>query len=184
MSVIVIEFITLDGIVTDPDGSEGTPSGGWAFRHGPEAVAGDKFRLGSALDEGVLLLGRKTWELFSHIWPARDDPFSRRMNAVPKLVPSSTLTDTSAFPHSQVIDGDLVAAVKREQRDVIVAGSLSVVRELMAQDLITEYRLLTFPTVLGTGDRLFPAGGPPAYLKCLSAEQAGPVVFARYGKVL
>ena len=67
MSVIVIEFITLDGIVSDPDGSGGTPAGGWVFRHGHEAVTGDPFRLGSVLDNGVLLLGRKTWELFSRI---------------------------------------------------------------------------------------------------------------------
>src|SRR6516225_234226 len=59
VSVIVIEFITLDGIVTDPDGRGGTPAGGWAFRHGPEAVVGDPFRLGSVLDEGVLLAGRE-----------------------------------------------------------------------------------------------------------------------------
>ena len=58
MSVIVIEFVTLDGIVSDPDGSGSTPAGGWAFRHGPGTVAGDKFRLGRTLDEGVLLLGR------------------------------------------------------------------------------------------------------------------------------
>lgn len=182
MSVIVIEFITLDGIVSDPDGSGGTAGGGWAFRHGPDAVAGDKFRVGALMDEGVLVLGRKTWELFSRIWPGRDDPFSRKMNAVPKLVASRTLTDTSAYPNSQVIDGDVVAAVKDERRDVIVTGSLSVVRALMAQDLITEYRLLTFPTVLGRGEPLFPADGPPAYLECLQAEQAGPAVFARYGK--
>jgi hypothetical protein len=93
VSVIVIEFITLDGIVSDPDGSGGTLAGGWAFQHGPEAVAGDKFRLGSTLDNGVLLLGRKTWQLFSRIWPGRDDPFSARMNAVPKLLASRTLTD-------------------------------------------------------------------------------------------
>jgi dihydrofolate reductase len=180
MSVIVIQFVTLDGIVTDPDGSDGTPGGGWAFRHGPEAVAGDKFRLGEVMDRGVLLLGRKTWELFSRIWPSRDDPFSRRMNAIPKLVASSTLTDTSAYPNSQVIDGDVNDAVKNEQRDVIVAGSLSVVRALMAQDLITEYRLLVFPTVLGTGERLFPAGAPPLYLDCQSADQSGPAVLTRY----
>ena len=52
MSVIVIEFITVDGIVSDPDGSDGTPAGGWAFRHGPETVAGDKFRLGSTRRRG------------------------------------------------------------------------------------------------------------------------------------
>src|SRR5215471_15015755 len=159
MSVIVIEFITVDGIVTDPDGSGETPAGGWAFRYGPEAVSGDKFRIGSVLDEGVLLLGRRTWELFSGIWPGRDDPFSARMNAAPKLVASRTLADASAWANSRVIDGDVVDAVKREQRDVVIMGSLSVVHALMAADLIDEYRLLTFPNILGTGERLFPADG-------------------------
>ncbi len=182
MSVIVIEFITLDGIVSDPDGSGGTPTGGWAFRHGPETVAGDKFRLGTALDDGVMLLGRTTWQLFSQLWPGRDDPFSARMNAVPKLVASRTLTDASAWVNSRVIDGDLVDAVQREQRDVIITGSLSIVHALMAGDLIDEYRLLTFPTILGTGERLFRAGRPPAYLECLSAERAGAAVLARYGR--
>ncbi|MCP2338339.1 dihydrofolate reductase family protein [Actinomadura rupiterrae] len=182
MSVIVIQFITVDGVVSDPDGSGGTATGGWAFRHGPETVAGDKFKLGATLDEGVMLLGRTTWELFSQLWPKRDDPFSARMNAARKLVASRTLTDVSAWPNSQVMEGDLVEAVQREQRDVIITGSLSVVRALMAADLIDEYRLLTFPTVLGTGDRLFPADGPPAYLECLSAEQVGAAVLARYAK--
>ena len=181
MSVIVIEFITLDGIVSDPDGSDGTPAGGWAFRHGPETVAGDKFRLGSTLDDGVMLLGRRTWQLFSRLWPPRNDPFSARLNAVPKLVASRTLTDASAWANSRVIHGDVVDAVKREQRDVIITGSLSVVRALMADDLIDEYRLLTFPTILRAGERLFPPDGPPVHLTCLSAEQAGAAVYARYG---
>ena len=183
MSVIVIEFITLDGIVSDPDGSDGTPAGGWAFRHGPETVAGDKFRLGRTLDDGVMLLGRRTWQLFSRLWPPRDDPFSARMNAVPKLVASRTLTDASAWTNSRVIHGDVVDTVKREQRDVIITGSLSVVRALMADDLIDEYRLLTFPTILRAGERLFPPDGPPVYLECLSAEQTGAAVLARYGRV-
>ncbi|NUS07433.1 MAG: riboflavin biosynthesis protein RibD [Nonomuraea sp.] len=181
MSVIVIEFVTLDGIVSDPDGAAGTPTGGWAFRHGPQTVAGDKFRLGGLLDDGVMLLGRTTWELFSRLWPGRDDPFSARMNAVPKLVASRTLTDVSAWANSRVADGDLVDVVKSERRDVIVTGSLSVVRALMAADLVDEYRLLTFPTVLGSGDRLFPAGGPPVHLECLSAEPVGAAVLTRYG---
>ena len=170
MSVIVIQFITLDGIVSDPDGRAGTPTGGWAFRHGPETIAGDKFQLGSTLDHGVMLLGRATWQLFSRLWPTRDDPFSVRMNAAAKLVASRTLTDASAWANSQIIDRDVADTVKREQRDVIVAGSLSVVRALMAADLVDEYRLLTFPTVLGVGERLFPAASSPTYLECLSAE--------------
>jgi dihydrofolate reductase len=182
MSVIVIEFITLDGIVSDPDGSGGTPGGGWAFRHGPETVAGDKFRLGSVLDDGAMLLGRTTWQLFSRLWPNRSDPFSARMNAVPKLVVSGTLTDTSAWSNSQVVRGDLVDVVKHEERDLIVTGSLSVVSALMAADLVDEYRLLTFPTVLGTGRPLFPSGTPAADLTCLSAERAGAAVLTRYAR--
>jgi dihydrofolate reductase len=182
MSVTVIEFITLDGIVTDPDGSAGTSGGGWAFRFGPEAVAGDKFQLGSVLDDGVMLLGRKTWQLFSGIWPGRDDPFSTRMNAVPKLVVSRTLTDSSAWANSEVIGDEPRDAIKRERRDVIITGSLSVVQALMAEDLIDEYRLLTFPVILGTGERLFAAGSPPADLECLAAERSGAAVLTRYGR--
>ena len=180
MSVIVIEFVSLDGIVSDPDGSDGTPARGWAFRHGPETVAGDKFRLGRTMDEGVLLLGRSTWQLFSRLWPGRDDPFSARMNAVPKLVASRTVGDVSAWANSRVIDGDVVDAVKREQRDVIITGSVSVMRALTAADLIDEYRLRTFPEVIGTGERLFPDGGPHARLECVLAEQGGTDVFAQY----
>lgn len=182
VSVIVIEFITLDGIVSDPDGSAGTPLGGWAFRHGREAVAGDKFRLGRTLDEGILLLGRATWQHFSRLWPGRDDPFAIRMNTVPKLVASRTLTDadTTAWANSRVLAGDVVDAVKHEPRDVVITGSLSLVHHLMTEDLIDEYRLLTFPTVLGTGDRLFPANGPHVALECLSAEQVGAAVLTRH----
>jgi dihydrofolate reductase len=182
VSVIVIQFSTLDGIVSDPDGSAGTPSGGWAFRHGPETVAGDKFRLGRVLDEGVMLLGRTTWQLFSRLWPGRDDPFATRMNAVPKLVASRTLTDVSAWANSRILEGDVVTAVKEERRDVIVTGSVSVVHTLIAQDLVDEYRLLTFPTVLGSGRRLFPDGTPPAYLETLGAEPAGAAVLTRYAR--
>jgi dihydrofolate reductase len=180
VSVTVIEFITLDGFVSDPDGRAGTPTGGWAFRHGPETVAGDKFRLGTLLDEGVMLLGRRTWEHFSRLWPTRDDPFSTRMNAIPKLVASRTLSDVSAWANSRVLDGDVLEAVRHEERDVIITGSLSVVHALQAEDLIDEYRLLTFPTVVGTGERLFPGGGPSTYWECLAAERAGAAAFTRY----
>ena len=180
MSVVVIEFITLDGIVSDPDGSAGTSYGGWAFRHGPEAVAGDKFRLGSVLDEGAMLLGRTTWELFARLWPGRDDQFAARLNAVPKLVASRTASDVSAWSNSRLVEGDLLEAVRAERRDVIVTGSLTVVHALTAAGLVDEYRLLTFPVVLGEGRRLFPAGSPPAGLECLSAERVGAAVLTRH----
>ena len=180
MSVIVIAFSTLDGVVSDPDGSAGTPQGGWMFRFGREEIDGDKFGLGGILEEGVLLQGRGTWQQFAQLWPHREGPFAAQMNAVPKLVATRTLTDTSAWANSRPLEGDLIDAVKREERDVVVMGSLGVVHQLMAEDLVDEYRLLTFPTVVGAGRRLFPADGPHADLECLTAEQSGALVLTRY----
>src|SRR5690349_19501523 len=124
--VIVIEFITLDGVVEDPDGSAGTPGGGWAFRHGPEAVAGDKFRLGTLMDTGTLLLGRRTWQLFAGLWPHRSDPFSLAMNRIPKAVAASTELDLDAWSNSAPLGGDVAGELPRllDHGDVIVAGSV------------------------------------------------------------
>ena len=182
MSVIHLAFITLDGIVTDPDGALGTPAGGWMFQFGPEAVTGDKFRLGPLFDTGVMLLGRTTWQAFGRIWPTRDDAFSRNMNTIPKLVASRTLTDASAWANSTLIEGDVVDTVRKETRDVIITGSLGLAQELMAHDLIDEYRLITFPLILGAGQRLFPAADKPTTLRPVEIEQVGPAVYARYAR--
>ncbi|GAB3164547.1 dihydrofolate reductase family protein [Amycolatopsis sp. NPDC004378] len=179
MSVIVVEFLTLDGVVEDPDGAGGTAFGGWAFRHGPEAVAGDKFRLGTLLDTGVLLLGRTTWELFSKLWPGRSGEFPDRLNAASKLVASRTLDDVSAWRNSTLLQGDLADAVAREERDVIVIGSVGVARELATHGLVDEYRLLVFPSLVGEGRRLFD-GSAPADLKLVSSTTVGPAVLSTY----
>ena len=175
--VIVIEFMSLDGVMQDPDGSEGSRQGGWAFRYGPEAVAGDKFGLGEVLDTGTMLLGRRTWQLFSKIWPDRDDEFSAKMNAMPKLVVSRSLERATEWQNSTVLEGDVVAAVRERKRirDIMVTGSISVVRTLMARDLVDEYRLIVFPIVLGAGTRLFP-DGTPIDLNLVSAQTAGSAV--------
>src|SRR3954469_20972015 len=106
--VIVISFVTLDGVAEDPDGSGGTAFGGWAFRFGSEAVAGDKFRLGPLLEQGVLLFGRRTWELFSRLWPTRTDPFSTAMNQARKAVVTRGTPDLSAWSGSTVLEGGLL----------------------------------------------------------------------------
>ena len=180
--IIVIEFITLDGVIEDPDGSDGTTFGGWAFRYGPEAVAGDKFRLGSRLETGALLLGRETWEKFTKIWPGRADDFSAKMNAARKRVVSRTLTDVSAWNNSRVVGGELTSAVQRlrDERDVIVIGSASIVHTLMEDDLVDEYRLLVFPAVAGTGRRLFTSPAGASDLRLVSAEQSGAAALLCY----
>ena len=176
--VIVIEFMSLDGVMQDPDGRDGTAQGGWAFRYGPEAVSGDPFQLGELLDTGAMLLGRRTWQQFAKIWPGRDDPFSAKMNAMPKLVATRTLEDAAEWRNSTVLSGDLAAEVRErsQDRDILVLGSSSVVRALAASDLVDEYRLLVFPLVLGEGARLFSDGTAPVNLALVSAQTAGPAV--------
>jgi dihydrofolate reductase len=179
---IVLAFMTLDGIIEDPDGSGRTPYGGWAFR-GP--VAPDPFRLGPKLDTGVLLLGRKTWELLSLAGQGLTDDFSRAMNRMPKLVASRTRTaDLSAWGNSSLMSGELLDTVERNQadRDVIVMGSASVVHALAEHDRVDEYRILIFPTAVGDGTPLFSHKTTPAQLRLLSAEASGPAILARYGR--
>jgi dihydrofolate reductase len=120
--------------------------------------------------------------LFSHIWPGRTDDFSQAMNRIPKLVVSRTLTDLGAWSNSSLMDGDLLESVEKQKidRDVIVAGSASVVHALAAHDLVDEYRILLFPSALGTGARLFTVETAPVHLLLVSAETSGAAVLLRY----
>jgi dihydrofolate reductase len=127
------------------------------------------------LDTGVLLLGRKTWELFSHIWPSRTDDFSQAMNRIPKLVASRTLTGLSVWENSSLMGGDLFDTVERTQadHDVIITGSASIVHALAEHDRVDEYRIVFFPAALGTGTPY----SPPTPLRpssvCYSPRPAG-----------
>lgn len=180
--IIAVEFTTLDGVVEDPDGSFGSPIGGWALPHGPETFAGDKFRLGTLMDTGALVLGRRTWELFARRWPTRTGAFADAMNRIPKLVASRTISDVSAWAGSTVIDGDLFAALgsEREQRDLIVVGSTSIVHALSGRSLIDEYRLLVLPSTVGGGTRFFAPDAPPQALRLVAAEADNGTVLLRY----
>jgi dihydrofolate reductase len=180
MSVIVTEFVTLDGVVEDPDGSGGTATGGWAFRHGPEAVAGDKFRLGTLLETGTLLLGRTTWELFAKLWPGRTGEFPDRLNAARKLVASRTLNDVSAWQNSSLLQGELIDEVAEETRDLVVIGSVGIAQALGRHGLVDEYRLLVFPTVAGAGRRLFDDVPAPVDLRLVSSTAVGAAVLSTY----
>ena len=177
--IIVIQFVTLDGVVEDPDGRGGTPYGGWAFRFGPEVIGGDKFRLGSIMQSGALLFGRRTWQHFAGLWPQRTDPFSAAMNALPKHVVSRTTPDLGAWSNSHRLEGELVTGALglATQQDVVVIGSTGVVQQLAAAGAVDEYRLLTFPTILGVGRRLC---DQPLELDLVESQVTGPVTLATY----
>jgi len=187
--LIVSEFVTLDGVMQGPGGSEEDRSGhfergGWSFQFWNEETA--KFKYDELFAAGGLLLGRLTYEIFAGAWPTLTDednvrmvkeaggkaeaietntteanPFSDRMNSLPKYVVSTTLKKVS-WNNSTLVKGELAQEIARLKQqagqDILIFGSSGLVQSLMQYDLIDEYRLMVFPIVLGSGKRLFKDG--------------------------
>ena len=155
--IVVTEFVSLDGVIEDPGGSEDFKHGGWSFQFS-RGEEGDKFKLDETMGSDALLLGRRTYEGFAEAWPQRDGEFADKFNEMPKYVVSSTLRDPS-WDNTTVLGGELPAAVAklREEAagDVVVHGSAQLVQGLLADDLVDELRLMVFPVVIGSGKRLF-----------------------------
>jgi dihydrofolate reductase len=155
--IVVTEFVSLDGVMEDPGGSEDYRHGGWTFEidRGEE---GNRFKLDETFEAEAQLLGRVTYEGFAEAWPSRDGEFADKFNSMPKYVVSSTLREAE-WNNSTVLGGDVaeeVAKLKREVDGVIlVAGSAQLVRALLEHDLVDELRLMVFPVLLGEGKRLF-----------------------------
>jgi dihydrofolate reductase len=180
--VIVSQFITLDGVVEDPGGSEEFDRGGWAFNfdRGPE---GDKFKLDEVMGSEALLLGRVTYEGFAEAWPSRSGGFADKFNSMPKYVVSTTLKDPE-WNNSTVIDGDVAEGLaelkQRVDGDILVNGSVQLVQTLAEHDLVDEYRLMVFPTILGAGKRLFGETSDAAALRLVDAKPAGETLILIY----
>ena len=170
--IVVTEFITIDGIVEDPGGSESHERGGWAFAfdRGPE---GDQFKMDEVRAAGALLLGRTTYEGFAAAWPGREGEFADLFNNMPKYVVSSTLVDPK-WNNTHVIDIDQVAGLRDSvDGDVLINGSAQLVQELAQRGLVDEYRLMVFPTILGAGKRLFGDTAEQIPLRQTSSRNAG-----------
>ena len=155
--LIVSEFVTLDGVMEAPGGEEGHPHSGWVIDFlSPEQ---EKYKLLEVLESDILLLGRVTYEGFAGAWPERGGEFADRMNSMPKLVASTTLKEPE-WENTGVIEGDVAERIaKVKQQDggpILVAGSRTLVHTLLEHDLIDELRLMVFPVMLGSGDRVFP----------------------------
>lgn len=176
--IAITEFISLDGVVEDPGGSEDFEHGGWSFEFA-RGEDGDGFKLRETLDSSALLLGRVTYEGFAEAWPQRSgDEFSDKFNSMRKYVVSSTLSDPE-WTNSVVIDPadleDEVRALKeREEGDVVVHGSVTLAQTLIDAGLADELRLMTFPVVLGKGKRLFGETSDKRKWTLKSTEAVGP----------
>jgi dihydrofolate reductase len=154
--IVVTEFVSLDGVMEDPGGSESFKHGGWTFEI--DRGEGTTFKFEETMATDALLLGRVTYDGFAEAWPSRDGEFADKFNSMPKHVVSSTL-ERLEWNNSSVLEGDLAAGVAnlKEQYDgdVVVHGSAQLVQALLADDLVDELRLMVFPVVLGSGKRLF-----------------------------
>ncbi|MDP9259076.1 MAG: dihydrofolate reductase family protein [Actinomycetota bacterium] len=172
--IVVTEFISLDGVVEDPGGSENFKHGGWSFAMSSED--GMQFKLDETRSSAALLLGRVTYEGFAEAWPSRDGDFADKFNSMPKYVVSSTL-EHADWNNSTVLKGDLaesVARLKRDQEgDIVVHGSARLVQGLLEHDLVDELRLMLFPLVLGAGLRLFGETSDKKTLRLASSKVVG-----------
>ena len=182
MRIVIIEFISLDGVVQAPGGPEEDTDGG--FAHGGWSHPFfDPEVLGAAYDDALgkaeaLLYGRRTWQGMAAAWPERaGDPFADRMNAIPKYVVSSTLGDELAWNTAR-IPGDEAVARIRELRDadggdLLVMGSPTLARTLLREGLVDELRLMIEPVLLGGGKTIFPDDGALRTLELESTVTSG-----------
>ena len=194
--IIVLTFVTLDGVMQAPGGPEEDPSGG--FRYGGWTVPYSDEFLGKEMVRQIsrpadLLLGRKTYEIFASYWPNvknDDNPIAASFNPARKYVVSKTLTKPG-WENSVVISGDVAGEIRRlkEQKgpDIQVHGSGNLIQTLLRDDLVDELWLKIFPLTLGPGKRLFADGTIPAAF-ALQEYKTSPkgVIIASYqreGKV-
>jgi dihydrofolate reductase len=175
-TLVVTEFVSLDGVFEDPGGSESFEHGGWTFEY-DRGEDGNQFKLDELMNAEVQLLGRVTYEGFAAAWPSREGPFADKLNNDPKYVVSSTLEDPE-WQNTTVISGDVAAEVAKlkDETDgtILVAGSGMLVAALLEADLVDELRLMIFPTVLGRGRRLFPEGIDRLKFTLAESRTVGP----------
>jgi dihydrofolate reductase len=189
--LVVLTFVTLDGVMQAPGGPEEDPSGG--FTHGGwSAGYWDDF-LGNVMTDQMkwpfdLLLGRKTYEIFAAYWPkaGAESPGAKELNSARKFVASTTLKKLD-WANSVLLTGDVVQEIRRVKEEsgpeLQVHGSSNLIQTLLKNDLIDEFRLKIFPITLGAGKRLFAEGSIPAGFK-LTESKASPkgVIVANYGR--
>ena len=163
MRLIVINHVTLDGVMQAPGRPDEDTRGG--FSHGGWAIPGNDEVMGHALaqrmgkPDGGLLLGRRSYESMLASWNAQGGPYKDALNTAPKYVASTSSATRLDWPNSTLVHGDIPAAVADLKRnstgDLVIMGSGQLIRSLLPHELIDEYLLMIHPLVLGSGHRLF-----------------------------
>lgn len=197
--IVTAAFVSLDGVMQAPGGPQEDPSGG--FRHGGWTFPYFDEAVGAAVGEGFaqgfdLLLGRRTYDIFAAHWPhVATDPaaptydegsagIAATFNGVTKYV-ATHAPDTLSWENSEWLGEDVVERLKELKKGdgpmLLTQGSSELIQELLAADLIDEFRLLVFPLVLGSGKRLFGEGTLPAAFR-LTRSHSTPsgVLIASY----
>jgi len=173
--IIVTEFVSLDGVMEDPGGSEDFKYGAWTFEFS-RGEEGDKFKVDETFEAAAQLLGRVTYEGFADAWPSRDGDFADRFNSMPKYVVSSTLKDPE-WTNTTVLDGNVKESVSKLKEEIdgniVVHGSRQLAQTLLELDLVDEVRLMVFPVVLGAGRRLFGETSDKKTLRLIDSKIVG-----------
>lgn len=190
--IIVLSFITLDGVMQAPGGpkedmSGGFKYGGWAVPYFDESL--EKIMGEQMSKQSDLLLGRKTFEIFAAYWPYHEFEWSG-INEVTKYVVSKSLS-IHEWNNSIFLKDDIVNQIKQLKQedgsDLQVHGSGNLIQTLLKHDLVDEFWLKIFPIALGNGKRLFAEGTIPANLKLMNGKVTprGVIVasYARDGEV-
>ncbi len=188
--IIVLTFVSLDGVMQAPGGPDEDPGGG--FKLGGWTVPYFDDFLGEVMTEQMgrpfdLLLGRKTFEIFASYWPNEESP----INDATKYVPSTTLTHHEWQPAvfiNENVEEEIRRLKEQDGPDLHVHGSAALIQELLAYDLVDEFWLKIFPVTLGKGRRLFGEGTLPSAFTLVEAKAspAGVIVatFKRAGDVV
>ena len=175
--IVVATNVSLDGVVQDPDGQEGSAHGGWFGQFGGQDLEGwANVETEEALQSEAILLGRKSDEWFAARWLGRTGQWADRLTSLPKYVVSSTLQEPK-WSNARVHKGDVVMEVSRLKQaidgDILVYASYQLVRTLMAHALVDEFRLFIFPVVLGSGARLFGESADTTPLRLVGTQTIG-----------
>jgi dihydrofolate reductase len=163
--ITVINNVTLDGVMQAPGGKDedsrdNFPYGGWTVPFQDEVI-GKKMGGMMSIDNGSLLLGRRTYEHFYSYWPKqKQNPITDHLNKVRKYVVSTTLQEPLPWQNSTLIKEDVPESIAKlkQKENLAILGSGELITSLREKDLIDIYVLLIFPLILGTGRRLFPNG--------------------------